>query len=361
MDSRQRGNDRLFTNASNLKPETLGIKMNTVRWIKITTVICVAVMSLSCMIFCNYANSPIDFKYREFTVEIPRGSTFSATVDILKGAGLISHKKGFYLLALLMDAPEHIKPGEYDLSSSMTPVAVLDKLVQGKIKGYFVFIPEGFTLRQITSRLEDTGLVDVERFISLASDSSLLSSLGIEGKSAEGYLFPDTYRFDKLMGEEGIIRFMVKQFRNGITPDMLERADEIHLTPDEVVTLASIIEKEGGPKEERPLISAVFHNRLKKGMRLQSDPTVIYGIKDFDGNLRKSDLREKTPYNTYRIKGLPPGPICNPGMEAINAALYPAPVDFLYFVSKNNDSHQFSSNLKDHNAAVLKYQIKRRK
>ncbi len=335
--------------------------MNIVRWIKIIAVICVAITSLLCLIFCNYAGSPIDFKYREVTVEIPWGSTFSATVDILEGAGLIKHKRELYLLALLMDAPKHIKPGEYDLSSSMTPVAVLDKLMKGKVKGYFVFIPEGFTLRQIASRLEDEGLADKEKFIGLASDSSLLSALGIKGKSAEGYLFPDTYRFDKLMGEEGIIRFMVKRFRKGITPDMLERADEIHLTLDEVVILASIIEKEGGPKEERPLISAVFHNRLKKGMRLQSDPTVIYGIKDFDGNLRRSDLREKTPYNTYRIKSLPPGPICNPGMEAIKATLYPAPVNFLYFVSKNNGSHQFSSNLKDHNAAVVTYQIKRRK
>jgi len=335
--------------------------MNTVRWIKIIAVICVAVTSLLCLIFCNYANSPIDFKYREFTVEIPHGSTFSATADMLERAGLIRHKREFYLLALLMDAPEHIKPGEYDLSSSMTPVAVLDKLVQGKVKGYFVFIPEGYTLRQIASRLENEGLADRESFVSLASDSSLLSALGIKGKSAEGYLFPDTYRFDKSMGEEGIIRFMVKQFRKGITPEILERADKLHLTLDEVVTLASIIEKEGGPQEERPLVSAVFHNRLKRGMRLQSDPTVIYGIVDFDGNLRRSDLRKKTPYNTYRIKGLPPGPICNPGMEAIKAALYPAPVDFLYFVSKNNGSHQFSSNLKDHNAAVLTYQIKRRK
>ena len=352
---------KLFTSASNSKPETLRIKMNTVRWIKIIAVICVAVSSLLCLIFCNYANSPIDFKYREFTVEIPHGSTFSATADMLERAGLISHKREFYLLALLMDAPEHIKPGEYDLCSSMTPVAVLNKLVQGKVKGYFIFIPEGFTLSRIATRLENAGLADRETFISLASSSSFLSSLGIEEESAEGYLFPDTYKFDKSMGEEGIIRFMVKQFRKGITPEMLERADELHLTLDEVVTLASIIEKEGGSKEERLLISAVFHNRLKKGMRLQSDPTVIYDIKDFDGNLRRSDLRKKTPYNTYRIKGLPPGPICNPGMEAIKAALYPAPVDFLYFVSKNNGSHQFSSNLKDHNAAVLTYQIKRRK
>jgi len=335
--------------------------MNTVRWIKIIAVICVAITSLLCLIFSNYTNSPIDFQYREVTVEIPRGSTFSSTVDMLEGAGLIRHKREFYLLALLMDAPKHIKPGEYDLSSSMTPVAVLDKLMMGKVKGYSVFIPEGFTLRRIASRLENEGLADREKFIGLTSNSSLLSALDIKGKSAEGYLFPDTYRFDKSMGEEGIIKFMVKRFRKGITPDMLEKAEKIHLTLDEVVTLASIIEKEGGPKEERQLISAVFHNRLKRGMRLQSDPTVIYGIKDFDGNLRRSDLVKKTPYNTYTMKGLPPGPICNPGMEAIKAALYPASVDFLYFVSKNNGSHQFSSNLKDHNAAVLTYQIKRRK
>jgi len=298
---------KLFTSASNSKPETMRIKMNTVRWIKIVAVVCLTVTSLLCMIFSNYAGSPIDFKYREVTVEIPRGSTFSATVGILEGAELIRHKREFYLLALLMDAPEHIKPGEYDLSSSMTPVAVLNKLVQGKVKGYFIFIAEGFTLSRIATRLENAGLANRETFISLASSSSFLSSLGIEEESAEGYLFPDTYKFDKSMGEEGIIRFMVKQFRKGITPEILERANKLHLTLDEVVTLASIIEKEGGSKEERLLISAVFHNRLKKGMRLQSDPTVIYDIKDFDGNLRRSDLRKKTPYNTYRIKGLPPG------------------------------------------------------
>jgi len=335
--------------------------MNIVRWIKIIAVICVAIVALSCLIFCNYADSPIDFKYREFTVEIPRGSSFSETVNILEEAGLIRHKKAFYLQALLKDASEHIKPGEYELSSAMTPAAVLDRLVQGKVKEYFVFIPEGFTLIQIASRLENEGLADRERFIGLASDRGLLSALGIEGKNAEGYLFPDTYKLDKSMGEEGIIRFMVKQFTKGLTPAMMERVDDIRLTSDEVVILASIIEKEGGPSEEKPLVSAVFHNRLKKGMRLQSDPTVIYGIKDFDGNLRRSDLRKRTPYNTYMIKGLPAGPICNPGIEAIMAVLYPAPVNYLYFVSKNNGSHQFSSNLINHNKAVLKYQIKRKR
>ncbi|MBN2538821.1 MAG: endolytic transglycosylase MltG [Deltaproteobacteria bacterium] len=332
-----------------------------VRWIKIITAVVLIGISFVCLILWNYTNSPIDFEYRELTVEIPRGSSFAQTADILSEAGMIRHKKKFYLLALVTDASKHIKAGEYVLRSSMTPMAVLEKLMRGKVKGYQVFIPEGFTLSQIASRLENQGLADRETFISLASDSRLLSSLGIEEESAEGYLFPDTHMLNKSMGEEGIIRFMVRQFRKVMTPDMLKRANELGLTEGEVVTLASIIEKEGGPLEERPMISAVFHNRLKRGMRLQSDPTVIYDIEDFDGNLRKADLQKETPYNTYRIDGLPPGPICNPGMEAIEAALYPESVDFLYFVSKNNGSHQFSSNLKDHNKAVLKYQIKRKK
>ncbi|MDD5723094.1 MAG: endolytic transglycosylase MltG [Syntrophales bacterium] len=326
-----------------------------------TGVTCAMVVSLLCLIFFNYASSPIDFKYRELTVEIPRGIPFAQTADILDEAGLLRHKKRFCLLAAVTGASKRIKAGEYDLRSSMSPMAVLEKLVKGKVKGYQIFIPEGFTLRRIATRLENQGLADRETFISLASDSRFLSSLGIEGESAEGYLFPDTHTLNKSMGEEGIIRFMVRQFRKVMTPDMLERADELGLTEDELVILASIIEKEGGPKEEKPMISAVFHNRLKKGMRLQSDSTVIYDIEDFDGNLRRTDLEKETPYNTYRIKGLPPGPICNPGLDSIEAALYPAPVDFLYFVSKNNGSHHFSSNLTDHNAAVLKYQIKREK
>ena len=336
----------------------------TKRWLKTSVVVgvaCAMVGSILLLIFFNYATSPIDFEYREVTVEIPRGISFTQTTGILEEAGLIRHERGFSLLAFVTGASKHIQAGEYDLRSSMSPAAVLERLVKGKVKEYHVFIPEGFTLDRIAARLENQGLADRDLFVSLASDSRLLSSLGIEGESAEGYLFPDTHTLNKSMGEEGIIRFMVRQFRRAVTSAMLARADELGLTEGEVVTLASIIEKEGGPKEERPLISAVFHNRLKKGMRLQSDPTVIYDIEDFDGNLRRTDLEKKTPYNTYRIKGLPPGPICNPGLEAIEAALYPASVDFLYFVSKNNGSHHFSSNLKNHNRAVLKYQIKRKK
>ncbi len=324
-------------------------------------VACVAAAGILILVFVNYATSPLDFEYREVTVEIPRGSSFAQAADILVQADLVKDAKKFCFLAFITGVSKRIQAGEYDLRSSMTPVDVLDQLMRGKVKEYQIFIPEGFTLRRIAGRLEDAGLARQDIFISLASDRLLLASLGIEGTSAEGYLFPDTHTLNKSMGEEGIIRFMVRQFRRAVTPDMLKRARALSLTEHGMVTLASIIEKEGGPKDERPLVSAVFHNRLRKGMRLQSDPTVIYDIEDFGGNLRREDLERRTPYNTYQIKGLPPGPICSPGLEAIKAALHPAPVDYLYFVSKNDGSHHFSSNLKDHNRAVQKYQIKRRK
>lgn len=320
-----------------------------------------AALLLFSMIFINYVESPVEFVERYVTVEIPPGASFYDVTDILRKKGLIRYKEAFYLLALLKKAPERIKAGEYELYSSMSPGDILDTLVEGKVRGYRVPIPEGFTIRQIAARLAANSLADEKKFVDSAYDEALLSSLGIEGESVEGYLFPDTYVLSRSMGEEKIIRFMVNQLRRKITFKMSERMSEIGLNMREVLTLASIIEKEGGSEEEKPLISAVFHNRLKRGMKLQSDPTVIYDIKDFDGNITKRHLLRRTPYNTYRIQGLPPGPICNPGMDAIVAALYPASVNYLYFVSKNNGAHHFSSNLADHNKAVITYQIKRKK
>lgn len=154
---------------------------------------------------------------------------------------------------------------------------------------------------------------------------------------------------------------MVRRFRQKVTSTMMQRAGELGFTFEEILILASIIEKEGGLNEEKSLVAAVFHNRLKKGMRLQSDPTVIYGIENFNGNLTKKHLKKVTRYNTYRIKGLPPGPICNPGVDSIMAALYPAQANYLFFVSKNDGSHHFSADLANHNKAVIKYQIKRRR
>ena len=158
---------------------------------------------------------------------------------------------------------------------------------------------------------------------------------------------------------EDLIGAMVKRFREVFLPEWTLRAKALKMSVHQIITLASIIEKETGAAFERPLISSVFHNRLKKGMRLSSDPTVIYGIRNFNGNLTRKDLETVTPYNTYRIKGLPPGPIANPGIDSIKAALYPAETDYLYFVSKKDATHQFSTNLKDHNRAVRQYQLRR--
>jgi len=335
--------------------------MNIKKVIKIVIVVFVISFFVLWGIFSNYVGSPVDFQDRQFTVEIPKGTSFSMASGILEKQGLIKQKQLFYFLAVLEDAPEHIRAGEYELRSSMTPEEILEKLLKGEIKGYHIPIPEGFTVRQIAARLSAWKLVNEDKFITLASDRDFLRSLDIHGNSAEGYLFPDTYIFNKSMGEKEIIKCMVRRFRQKVTPEMIKRAGDLGFTMEEIIILASIIEKEGGLKEEKPLIAAVFHNRLKKGMRLQSDPTVIYDIKNFNGNITKKDLIKKTPYNTYRIKGLPPGPICNPGIDAITAALFPAQVNYLYFVSKNDGSHHFSSNLASHNKAVVKYQIKRKK
>jgi UPF0755 protein len=185
----------------------------------------------------------------------------------------------------------------------------------------------------------------------------MIKTVGVEANSLEGYLFPDTYRLDKTMPEEAIIKKMVSRFWEIFNVDLQNRSRELGFSYHQVVTLASIIEKETGAEEERRLISAVFHNRLKRKELLQSDPTVIYAVKDFDGNLTREDLKLDSRYNTYRYAGLPPGPIANPGRASLIAALHPAEVDYLYFVSKNDRTHEFSSDLKQHNAAVRKYQL----
>jgi conserved hypothetical protein, YceG family len=308
-------------------------------------IICIIIPFVPYAIISDYAERPVNSQGIPVTIEIPKGAGFPRITGILEEAGVVKHRKLFYLLAKLRDAPTNIRAGEYEMNSSMSPTDTINKLVKGNIKGYRVPIPEGFNIRQIAARLTSSNLVNEEEFIKAASDPQFVSSLGIHGNSVEGYLFPDTYIFDRSMDEKGLIRVMVNRFRHVVTPDMSKRAAELGLATEEFATLASIIEKEGGPKEEKALISAVFHNRLRDGMRLQSDPTVIYGIKDFDGNITKKHLRNKTPYNTYRIWGLPPGPITNPGRDSLLAALYPADVPYLYFVSKNNGSHHFQPTL----------------
>jgi len=308
-----------------------------------------------------YAQSPLGDSKAACTIDIPKGTSFNRIVGILDDAGLVKHKLLFSLLAVTQSAAGHIRAGEYELASSMSPLEILQKLVRGEIKGYFVTFPEDMTLREVAARLASYKLVDEKTFMKLSSDREFLDSLGIAGATLEGFLYPDTYLLDRSMETKEIIRAMVNQFRKRVDAELLNRAKELGFSAEEFVTLASIIGKESGNKEEKPFVSAVFHNRLKKGMKLQSDPTAVYGLNNFNRVIKRKDLNSNTPHNTYRINGLPPGPIANPGIDSLRAALYPAPVNYLYFVSKKDGSHRFSSSLTAHNEAIFRYQTKKEK
>lgn len=232
-------------------------------------------------------------------------------------------------------------------------------MVEGKVYLHKLTIPEGLNLQQIAALVAQAGFGNEFGFLMAAANISFVQEKGIDAETFEGYLFPDTYYFPGKARPEIIITAMVQRFWTVFTPEWKKRCRELGFSIHEMVTLASIIEKETGAADERPVISSVFHNRLKKRMRLESDPTVIYRIKDFDGNLTRRDLNAPDPYNTYRIRGLPPGPIANPGHESLKAALYPADTPYLYFVSKNDKTHHFSADIEEHNRAVRKYQLRR--
>ncbi|MBW2123166.1 MAG: endolytic transglycosylase MltG [Deltaproteobacteria bacterium] len=294
-------------------------------------------------------------------VTLDKGLTFKQIARTLEEKGVIHGVTRFILLGRIVHAEPKIKAGEYCFDLPTSHWKVLKKIIEGRVKTYKVTIPEGYTISQIGDLLDRKGIVSKKAFLKEASSPELLSRYHIEGPNAEGYLFPDTYTLSKNSDPQVVIRFFLDRFRQVFTPDMAMRASELGFSEGEIVTIASIIEKETSDPRERPLVSAVIHNRLKKRIRLQSDPTVIYGIPDFNGNLTKRDLERYTPYNTYLIKGLPPGPISNPGIESLKAALFPAQVDYLYFVSRNDGTHQFSSSLKEHNMAVNKYQRHRKR
>jgi len=292
-------------------------------------------------------------------VIVKPGQGFSAFSEMLYKKGIINHPAKFRLFGRIKGYDKSIKAGEYVLSSAMTPKRILEIVVLGKVHLHRLTIPEGYNLRQVARVVAGAGFGAEADFIKIATNADLVHAKGIDAPTFEGYLFPDTYYFPKDTTSEKIISTMVKRFWSVFKPEWQNRAKTLGITIHQVVTLASIIEKETGVAGERPIISSVFHNRLKKRMRLESDPTVIYGIKDFDGNITRKHLAELTPYNTYRIKGLPPGPIANIGIKAIEAALYPADTRFLFFVSKKDNTHQFSANIKDHNNAVRKYQLRK--
>ncbi len=306
----------------------------------------------------NYADTPLSLQKKEYIFIIKPGENFDRVLKNLKAKKIIENPLKLKLFAIIHGYDNKIKAGEYLISDGSTAAAIIKMMVNGKIYLRKFTIPEGFNLKQMGQVLEKAGLCKAKNFIKFATDPEFAKKLGIEAPTLEGYLFPDTYFFAQNTDCRTIIKSMIKRFKEVFTDKWKKRAKKLNMSVHEVVTLASIIEKETGKAWERPIISSVFHNRLKLKMPLQSDPTVIYGIKDFNGNLTRKDIETKTPYNTYKIKGLPPGPIANPGKGALKAALWPARTEYLYFVAKGNKTHKFSKNLTDHNKAVKKYQIK---
>lgn len=310
----------------------------------------------SYVILNQYGNTPISDIDRNVIIQIRSGQSFRDTVKQLTNLGLLHNPKKFSLLARIRRLDTKIQAGEYKISSPITPNEMLTNLSTGRTILYSVTIPEGHNLYQIGDLLEEKGILDGKIFVAAALEPDRVRKAGIEGNSFEGYLFPDTYRFPRVIEAEKVIQTMVNRFYEVFMPEWEKKCDSIQFSLHEVVILASIIEKETGDPSERPLIASVFLNRLNRKMRLESDPTVIYGIKDFNGNLTRKDLTTYTPYNTYRIKGLPPGPIANPGLDSLKAVLDPSDGPYLYFVSKNNGTHYFSRTIKEHNNAVSKYQ-----
>jgi len=293
------------------------------------------------------------FKLKQDTeVFIPQGSSFSTIASILKGKNIIGDETIFKITGRLLGVEKKARAGYYLITKDMNLLELFKKLLEGRIIDYTITIVEGDSLFEIAEKLSKLNPDYGEKLFKLSKDKEFLKTLNIDSPSLEGYLYPATYSIPKGMDIEEIISIMVKKFWSIYDEKLQEKTKKMGWTVNQVVTLASIIEKEAKLEEEKPLISAVYHNRLKIGMPLQADPTAIYGIKRYKEGVTKKDLLNRTPYNTYIIKGLPPGPIASPSLSSINAALNPAKVPYLYFVAKGDGSHEFSANYNHHLSAI---------
>lgn len=305
-----------------------------------------------------YLFSPMDISSESHYFEVKPGP-FAKVAEQLQLQGFIRSATAFNLYARLQSAATKIRVGEFELRKSMTAVEILETLLSGEMVQHSFTVQEGLNIYEIAELLSEQGLADREDFLRLAKNPSFIQALLKKNvPSLEGYLFPDTYRVTRYEGAKKILQTMVERFK--LVYQEIEKT-ELDLDPHQVVILASMIEKETGAPEERPLISSVFHNRLRKRMRLQSDPTILYGIRETHGvwkkNIQKKDILERTAYNTYKIPGLPAGPIANPGRESLQAVFRPAESEYLYFVSRNDGTHKFSKTYEEHRRAVVDFQL----
>lgn len=300
------------------------------------------------------------YESNEQFVDIPAGAGSVAIGDRLIGAGVIRDRTTYRTAVWMSGKGRQLKAGEYRFDAAMTPFEVIDKIARGDVYVVDVTFREGLTMAEMAKIYEAEGLGDAAAFMQAAKDPAPIRELDPAAQDLEGYLFPETYALPRKADAAKLVRQMVAAFLHAFPPELREAAARDKMTPRQVVTLGSIVEKETAKAEERPMVAAVYRNRLRIGMPLQCDPTVIYALQragTFTGNLRRDDLMYDSPYNTYRYPGLPPGPIASPGKASLEAAARPADVDFVYFVSRNDGSHEFARTLEEHNRNVQKYQI----
>ncbi|MFO7691548.1 MAG: endolytic transglycosylase MltG [Vicinamibacterales bacterium] len=293
-------------------------------------------------------------------VDVPSGIGTRAIGTRLVQAGVVRDLTTWRLAVWRSGQATALKAGEYRFSGAISPAEAVAKLARGDVYLRAITFPEGLTVRQMAAIFEDAGFGPAAEFNAAAGAAHLVRAFDPAARNLEGYLFPDTYALPRRTSALELVRRMVARFEAVLTPDLRQAASDLGLSVREAVTLASLVEKETAAPDERPLVSAVYHNRLRQRMGLQCDPTVIYALQlrgRFDGNLTRADLAIDSPYNTYRYRGLPPGPIAAPGRLSLEAAVRPAPADYVYFVSRNDGSHAFASTLAEHNRNVRTYQV----
>ena len=295
-------------------------------------------------------------------VEIPQGSGTAGMGRRLAEAGVIPSATSFRAAVWLRGNARRLQAGEYRFDRPMTPAEVVDKIARGDVYVRSITFREGLTVREMAAHYESSGFGSASDFIAASKRADLITAVDPAARDLEGYLFPDTYTLPRRATADQLIERMVGRFQKALTPEVRDQAAQRGLSVRELVTLASLVEKETGKAEERPVVAGVYANRLKIGMGLQCDPTVIYALMlagRYDGNIRKGDLQIDSPYNTYRYAGLPPGPIAAPGEAAMKASANPADVPYLYFVSRNDGSHVFATTLDEHNRNVNEFQRRR--
>jgi UPF0755 protein len=309
----------------------------------------------------RFQQAPLVLSDEGINYRIEPGTTLTAIANDLANKGILRQPLYLRLLSRERGDANRIKAGEYHIAGGTTATGLLDQLVQGKVIEYSLTIIEGWNFQQLLTAVRTHPMITQTLSESLSTEQ-LMEAIGLKGQHPEGQFYPDTYLFPRETTDREFLQRAYRAMQDILAEEWGQRDEGLPLeTPYEALILASIIEKETGLPEERAEIAGVFTRRLEKGMLLQTDPTVIYGIDNFDGNIRRGDLKKDTPYNTYTRAGLPPTPIAMPGRDAIHAALHPADGKALYFVATGNGGHYFSSTLKEHNRAVNKYQIQRRK